>query len=138
MKSRGTVFLIFLIAAIPGPAIAQAKDADVNSYIAKAPIEGLPQGPYKRWNDDDKKKAYARVGGFCQFLCVDAYGNATFPNIAAAERARTEVRVCLGACIVNHLPPDYPDLPALTQELHANYDRAKQLGSSAPWPLPGK
>jgi hypothetical protein len=118
--------------------VAQAQDGDVNAFIAKAPIAGLPQGPYARWTDDQKKQAVARISGFCQFLCVDSYRNASVPDEAAADRMRADIKVCLGACIVNHLPPDHPQLPGLMSELRANYETAKQMGSQAPWPLPGK
>ena len=114
---------------------AQAKDEDVNAYIAKAPIAGLPPGSYSQWTDDQKKTVIKRVGGFCEFLCVDSYGNASFPNVAAAERAKAEAKVCLAACIVNHLPPDYPQLPAMKQDLRADFEKARKLGSAIVWPL---
>jgi hypothetical protein len=119
-------------------AFAQTKDSDLNAYIAKAPIAGIPSGSYSQWTDDQKAKGFSRIGGFCQYLCIDAYGKPSFPNLAAAEQAKAEVKVCLGACIVNHLPPDYPQMAGLKEQLRADYDKAKQLGSRAPWPLPGK
>lgn len=115
----------------------QAKDEDVNAYIAKAPIAGLPPGTYGQWTEEQKKAAIKRVGGFCEFLCVDSYGSTSFPNMAAAERAKAEAKVCLAACIVNHLPPDYPQLSAMKQDLRADFDKAKKLGSAIVWPLPG-
>ncbi len=118
--------------------VAQAKDEDVNAHIAKAPIAGLPPGTYSQWTDEQKKTVIKRVGGFCEFLCVDSYGNTAFPNKAAAERAKAEAKVCLAACIVNHLPPDYPALSAMKQDLRADFDKARQLGSAIVWPLPGR
>jgi hypothetical protein len=118
--------------------LAQAKDEEVNVYIAKAPITGLPSGTYSQWTEDQKKTAIKRVGGFCEFLCVDSYGNTSFPNKAAADRATAEAKVCLAACIVNHLPVDYPQLGAMKQDLHADFEKAKKLGSAMAWPLPGK
>lgn len=117
---------------------AQKTEGDINSYIAKAPIEGLPPGTYAQWNSEQREKAFKRIGGFCQFLCVDAYGATSFPNEAAAELAKNEVKVCLGACIANHLPGDYPELAELKQQLRADYEKARQSGSKAPWPLPGR
>jgi hypothetical protein len=117
---------------------AQAKDEDLNAHIAKAPIAGLPPGTYSQWTDEQKKTAIRRVGGFCEFLCVDSYGNASFPNVAAAERARAEAKVCLAACIVNHLPADYPHLNGMKQDLRADFEKAKKLGSPIKWPLPEK
>jgi hypothetical protein len=119
-------------------AAAQNPDGDVNAYIAKAPIAGLPSGTYSQWTDAQRRTAYTRIGGFCQFLCVDAYANRSFSNVAAAERAKAEVKVCLGACIVNHLPADFPQLPELKQQLRDDYGKARQLGSPLKWPLPGK
>ncbi|MBI4723923.1 MAG: hypothetical protein HY765_02660, partial [Rhodomicrobium sp.] len=121
-------------------ALAQSQQSDVNAYIAKAPIAGLPPGPYSQWTNEQKKTAHTRIGGFCQFLCVDAYGNASFPNVAAAERAKAEAKVCLEACIINHLPSGYPllELDRLKQQLHSDYAKAKQLGSVIAWPLPEK
>jgi hypothetical protein len=119
-------------------AAAQTPDDSVNAYIAKAPIAGLPPGNYSQWTEAQKKTAYTRIGGFCQFLCVDAYGNRSFPNVAAAEKAKAEIKVCLGACIINHLPADFPELAGLKQQLRADFDKAKQLGSPIKWPLQGK
>jgi hypothetical protein len=143
MSARGhSVFRLSIAAAVSFGAmcgaVAQSKDGDVNAYIAAAPIAGLPEGTFSQWTEAQKKTAVSRIGGFCQFLCVDAYSNVTFPNVAAAERAKADVKLCLSACIVNHLPKDYPDLEGLKQDLRANYDKAKQLGSAAPWPLPRK
>jgi hypothetical protein len=119
-------------------AMAQSADGDVNAYISRAPIAGLPPGTYSQWSETQKRTAYTRIGGFCQYLCVDAYSSTSFPNVAAAERAKAEVKVCLGACIVNHLPADFPQLPDLKQQLRADYDKARQLGSAMRWPLPGR
>ncbi len=137
-----SVMRLFAAVAIGGlplsSADVQSKEVDLNTYIAQLPIAGLPEGLFAKWTDDQKRTAFKRIGGFCQFLCVDSYANITFANAAAAEKAKAEVKVCLGACIVNHLPSDYPDLAGMKQDLRANYEKAKQLGSSAPWPLPGK
>jgi hypothetical protein len=118
--------------------MAQSADGDANAYIASAPIAGLPPGTYSQWTGAQKRTAYTRIGGFCQFLCVDGHGSTSVPNAAAAERVRAEVKVCLGACIVNHLPADFPQLPELNQQLRADYAKARQLGSPLKWPLPGK
>jgi hypothetical protein len=117
---------------------AAGQTPDDNAYIARAPIAGLPPGTYSQWTEAQRKTAYRRIGGFCEFLCVDAYGNRSFPNVAAAEKAKAEVKVCLGACIVNHLPADFPQLAELKQQLRADYDKARQLGSPIKWPLQGK
>ncbi len=130
--------VITVFAIMPLLAVAQAKDEDVNAYIAKAPITGLPPGAYGQWSEEQKKTAIKRVGGFCEFLCVDSYGSTSFPNKAAADRAKAEAKVCLAACIVNHLPADYPQLSAMKQDLHADFEVAKKLGSAIAWPLPGK
>ena len=130
--------VITVFALMPLLAVAQVKDEDVNAYIAKAPIAGLPPGTYSQWTEEQKKTAITRVGGFCEFLCVDSYSNTSFPNKAAADRAKAEAKVCLAACIVNHLPADYPQLSAMRQDLHADFERAKKLGSAMAWPLPGK
>jgi hypothetical protein len=142
MKHRGTIALLaaaavvwFMLASTPA---AQAKDEDLNAHIAKAPIAGLPPGTYSQWTDEQKKTAMRRVGGFCEFLCVDSYGSASFPNVAAAERAKAEAKVCLAACIVNHLPADYPHLNGMKQDLRADFEKAKKLGSPIKWPLPEK
>lgn len=113
-----------------------AKDEDLNVYIAKAPISGLPPGDYSQWTAEQKKTAIKRIGGFCEFLCVDSYGSASFPNQAAAERAKAEAKVCLGGCIVNHLPADYPQLSAMKEDLFSDFEKAKKLGSPIGWPLP--
>jgi len=117
-------------------AMAQSTDSDVNAYIARAPIAGLPGGTYSQWTETQRKTVVARIGGFCQYLCVDAYNNKSFSNAAAAERTKAEVKVCLGACIANHLPADHPQLAELKQQLRADYDKARQLGSPMRWPLP--
>lgn len=127
-----------LAAGMAACAAMAAPEGDANAYIAKAPIAGLPPGNYGQWTEEQRSTALSRVGGFCKFLCVDPYGNTAFPNVAAAERAKAEVKVCLAACIVNHLPPDYPQLAAMKQDLRADYDKAKKLGSPIAWPLPGK
>ena len=142
MKHRGAIALLAAAAVVwlmpASTPAAQAKDEDLNAHIAKAPIAGLPPGTYSQWTDEQKKTAIRRVGGFCEFLCVDSYGNTSFPNKAAAERAKAEAKVCLAACIVNHLPADYPQLNAMKQDLRADFEKAKKLGSSVIWPLPGK
>jgi hypothetical protein len=138
-RHRMALFIGAVMASFAGQeAIPQPADGDVNAYIARAPIAGLPPGTYSQWTETQRKTAFTRIGGFCQYLCVDAYGNASFPNVAAADRAKAEVKVCLGACIVNHLPADFPQLSELKQQLRADYDKAKQLGSTARWPLPEK
>ncbi len=118
-----------------GSALAQSQDD--NAYIARTPISGVPQIPYSAWTEAQQKTIFPRVDGFCRFLCVDKYNNTSFPNKAAAERAATEAKVCLGACIVNHLPLDYPNLIVLARQLRADFARAKELGSTITWPLPG-
>jgi hypothetical protein len=118
--------------------VALAKDEDVNAFIARAPITGLPPGTYGQWSEEQKKTVIKRVGGFCEFLCVDSYGNTSFPTRAAADRATAEAKVCLAACIVNHLPGDYPQLAAMKQDLRTDFEKAKKLGSAMAWPLPGK
>ena len=137
-RRKSAVFLplaaLALCMAVGAAMAAQAGDA--NAYIAKAPIAGLPPGNFSQWTDEQKKTAFTRIGGFCKFLCVDPYGNTAFPNVAAAERAKAEAKVCLLGCIVSHLPPDYPQLAGMTQDLRAEYDKAKKLGSAAGWPLP--
>ncbi len=127
-----------LAGAFCAPAMAQSPEAEVNAYAVKAPISGLPKGPYGQWTEAQRQSAFGHIRGFCQFLCVDKYANTSFHDRAAAERAAFQAKVCLGACIAGHLPADYPQLADLTRQLHADYDKAKQLGSSIPWPLPGK
>jgi hypothetical protein len=117
---------------------ASAEEPDINSYIARAPIAGLPAGAYNQWSDAERVAAHKRIGGFCEFLCVDAYGSSSFPNAQAADRAKAEAKVCLGACVANHLPPDYPAMAQLKQQVHTDYAEAKRLGSRLPWPLPQK
>jgi hypothetical protein len=119
-------------------AYAQAQDGDVNAYIAKAPIAGLPPGGYAQWSEAQTQTALKRIGGFCEFMCVDSYGNTSFSDKPAAERAKAEAKVCLAACIVSHLPPDYPQLAAMKGDLRADFDKAKELGSKMKWPLPGR
>ncbi len=141
VKRRGAVFLPLagvLALGMAACAAMAAQEGDANAYIAKAPIAGLPPGNYGQWTEEQKRTALSRIGGFCNFLCVDPYGATVFPNVAAAQRATAEVKVCLAACIVNHLPPDYPQLAAMKQDLRADYDKAKKLGSAIGWPLPGK
>jgi hypothetical protein len=138
---HGRAFEYALAAAIASLAVcasARAEERDVNAFIAKTPIMGLPAGNYSQWTDEQKKTAFTKIGGFCQFLCVDTYGNAAFRNKAVADRAKAEAKVCLGTCIIGHLPKDYPQLPALKQQLQADYAMAKQLGSSVPPPQQGK
>jgi hypothetical protein len=136
---RSSIILVLVAVAIVACGfVAEAKDEDVNAYIAKAPITGLPPGTYSHWTEEQKKTAIKRVGGFCEFLCVDSYGNTSFPDKAAAERAKAEAKVCLAACIINHLPADYPQLNAMKQDLRADFEKAKKLGSAIAWPLPGK
>ncbi|MFZ1110531.1 MAG: hypothetical protein WAN43_19570 [Rhodomicrobium sp.] len=127
---------VSLLAA--GAAAAEAQDADVNAYIAQAPIAGLPPGGYAQWSEEQRRTAFKRIGGFCQYMCLGSYGNASFPNVAAAERAKAEAKVCLGACIVNHVPPDYPQRSGMRGDLQADFDKAKELGSKMKWPLPGR
>ncbi|HZV21292.1 MAG TPA: hypothetical protein VE986_07075 [Hyphomicrobiales bacterium] len=117
---------------------APSGNGELNAYIIKAPISGLPKGPYNQWTDADKKSAVERISGFCKFLCVDAYENNAFPSEAAANLARAEVKVCLGACIASHVPPDFPQLPVIKEQLRENWEQAKKLGSTTPWPLPGR
>ncbi len=116
---------------------AEVPKDDANTIIAKMRIPRLPEGPFSGWSDQQKTDAIKRISGFCQFLCVDTHTE-SFPNEAAANRAKAEVLVCVGACIANHLPPDYPQLPALREQLRANYEKARALGSAIPWPLPQK
>ncbi len=129
-------FAISCVAAFA--AAAQTQDGDVTAYIAKAPISGLPPGNYAQWTDEQKATAFKRIGGFCEFMCVDPYGNASFPNMAAAGRAKAEAKVCLAACIVSHLPPDYPQLAGMKRDLRADFDEARKLGSVINWPLPDR
>jgi hypothetical protein len=130
-------FIVLCLVSAPG-AGAPSGNGELNAYVVKAPIAGLPKGPFSQWSEVDKKNAVERVGGFCRYLCVEAYENNAFPNEAAANLARAEVKVCLGACIAAHLPADHPQLATIKEQLRANYEKAKQLGSSTPWPLPGK
>jgi hypothetical protein len=139
MKRLSLIFAIMLpVAVAAGATLAQSQEGDVNAYIASAPIAGLPPGAYAQWSDGQRATALKRIGGFCEFMCVDSHGNESFPNMAAAERAKAEVKVCLAACIVNHLPPDYPQFAAMKGDLRADFDKAKQLGSHMKWPLPGR
>ena len=117
---------------------ARAEEADVNAYIVSAPIAGMPSGPFSQWTEPQREMAFGRVRGFCQFLCVDKYRGESFHDKPTLERTGAEAKVCLGACIAGHLPPDYPRYGDLTKQLHADYDGARQLGSKLAWPLPGK
>ena len=117
--------------------VAQSQERDANAYISKAPIAGVPTGSYSQWTEDQKKNSFRRVVGFCEFLCVEPAAKA-YPNQATADRATSEAKTCLGACVVNHLPPDFPELPALKAQLRSDYQKAKQLGSTIAWPLPGR
>ncbi len=118
--------------------MAQSPEAQVAAYAAGAPISGLPKGPYSQWTEGQRQSAFGHIRGFCQFLCVDKYANTAFPDRGAAERTAAVAKVCLGACIAGHLPADYPKLSELMQQLHADHDKARQLGASIQWPLPGK
>ncbi len=128
---------VLALAACPA-AIAQSGEGDDTAYIANVPISGLPPGTYSQWTEPQRKMAFEHVDGFCRFLCLDKFSNLSFPDRASAARAAAGAKVCLGACIVNHLPADYPGLGKLKQELHGDWEKARQLGSAAPWPLPGK
>ncbi|ADP69429.1 hypothetical protein Rvan_0139 [Rhodomicrobium vannielii ATCC 17100] len=138
MNPRLSLVFAIAILAAPTPAAVQAfgQVADSIGYIATAPISGLPKGLYKDWTDDEKGTAFKRIGGFCQFLCVDSFGNTTFPNVAAADRARAEAKLCLQACVVGHLPRDYPNRDAMKEDLRVAYDAARKQGSAVAWPLP--
>ncbi len=140
MNCHGVRVLInaAFIACLFGGATKAQSPGEADAYIANAPIAGVPKGAYSEWTQGEKKTAYTRIGGFCEFLCVDSYGNTSFRNAAAAERAKAEAKVCLEACIVNHLPSDYPRLADLKQQLKLDFGHAQQLGSPIPWPLPGK
>jgi hypothetical protein len=128
-----------MLAGLAGaPAMAQSEAGVLNAYVVKAPISGLPQGPYSQWTEAQSKMAFGRINGFCRYLCVDQYRNESFKDKTAAERAMAEARICLGACFVSHLPPDHPQSAGLMSQLHADHEKAKQLGSPVPWPLPGK
>ena len=132
-------FTVAVVAvAVCTGAMAQDPEAEANAAAVKAPISALPKGPYSQWTEPQRQSAFGQVRGFCQFLCVDKYANTAFPDHTAAERTAAVAKVCLGACIAGHLPADYPKLAELKQQLRADYDKAKQLGSAIPWPLPGK
>ncbi|MFT4077865.1 hypothetical protein [Rhodomicrobium lacus] len=134
---KPSLFLLVATAILAAPASrAFAQVADSIGYIATAPISGLPKGPFSSWSDAERGAALKRIGGFCQFLCVDSFGNTAFPNIAAAERARAEAKLCLQACVVGHLPADYPNRDTMKQDLRAAYDTARRQGSPVAWPLP--
>jgi len=137
MHPRLSILLATAVIAAPA-AQALAQVADSIAYIATAPISGLPPGPYKTWSEDQKALALKRIGGFCQFLCVDSFGTTTFRNVAAAERARAEAKVCLQACTLGHVPKDYPNRDAMKQDLRAAHEAAKKLGSAIAWPLPNE
>ncbi|MGA7328492.1 MAG: hypothetical protein WBX25_29380 [Rhodomicrobium sp.] len=137
MKSQIGIAFAILFALAARPAVfAQSSDSDVNAYIAKVPIAGLPGGPYAQWTEEQRKTAFQRVESFCRYVCVDRYTNASFPDKAAAMRAMAEAKVCLGACVFNHLPADYPNLSSVKQETLTDYNKARQLGSQVTWPLP--
>lgn len=133
-----TVAIAVSVAGLMAPSAALCEEADVNAYIVNAPIAGIPSGPFSRWSEAERQVAFGRVRGFCEFLCVDKYRGERFPDKATAERTAAEAKVCLGSCIAAHLPPDYPHYADLTKQLHTDFDRAGQLGSKLPWPLPGK
>jgi hypothetical protein len=138
MTSRKIARLVLSAAAVAGFASNTiAVEQDVNAYIAKAPIAGVPAGPYGQWSEDQKKTAFKRVAGFCQFLCVDPKAQ-TYASPQAAEIATAEAKTCLGACVVSHLPLDFPRYNDLQAQLKSDYARAKQLGSRISWPLPGR
>jgi hypothetical protein len=137
LKSAAMVFWAALIIPCAGFDRAASQESDVNAYIAKAPIAGVPNTPYGQWNEEQKKGTFKRVVSFCEFLCVDSHA-ASYPNKAAADRATAEAKTCLGACVVNHLPQDFPQLAALKAQLRSDYEKAKQLGSSIAWPPQGK
>ncbi|MFY9640938.1 MAG: hypothetical protein WCD20_16845 [Rhodomicrobium sp.] len=137
-RSSALVTAAFLAGLVSNSPALQSQEADVNAYIVKAPIAGIPSGPFSKWTEPQREMVFERVRGFCQFLCVDKYNGETFSSREAAERTAAEAKVCLGACIAAHLPPDYPRYADLTKELHADYDQAKRLGSKLPWPLPAK
>jgi hypothetical protein len=129
---------VLAAACCPPPALAQSPEAEVSAYAVKAPISGLPSGPYAKWTEPQRQSTFGKVRGFCQFLCVDKYAATAFPDKATAERTATTARVCLEACIVAHLPADYPNAADLMKDLRTDYDKAKKLGAALPWPLPGK
>lgn len=133
-----TMAIAAAVASLMAPGAALGQDANVNAYIVKAPIAGAPSGPFSHWSEAERQVAFGRVKGFCEFLCVDKYKGERFPDKATAERTAVEAKVCLGACIAGHLPADYPHYADLTKQLHADYDKARQLGSKQAWPLPGK
>jgi hypothetical protein len=145
MKQHGLIMTLksaavaFWAVLIPSVALdrAASQENDVNAYIARAPIAGVPNAPYGQWNEEQKKGAFKRVVSFCEFLCIDSRA-ASYLDKAAADRATAEAKTCLGACIVNHLPQDFPQLAALKTQLRSDYEKAKQLGSSIAWPLQGK
>jgi hypothetical protein len=116
---------------------AFAAETDVNAYIAKAPVAGVPTAPYGQWTDEQKKNAFKRLAGFCQFLCVDSHAHNYFSEQAAAI-ATAEAKTCLDACMVNHLPQDFPRYADLQAQLKSDYTKARQLGSTIPWPLQGQ
>jgi hypothetical protein len=137
-NSKAWFTLAVLALANCPSASAQSPEAEVNAYAVKAPISGIPTSAYSEWTETQRQSTFGKVRGFCQFLCVDKYATAAFPDKAAADRTATTAKVCLEACIVAHLPADYPQLADLTEQLRADYGKAKQLGSAIPWPLPGK
>jgi hypothetical protein len=133
-----TMAIAASVAALMAPCATLGEEADVNAYIVKAPIAGVPSGPFSGWSEAERQVAFGRVRGFCEFLCVDKYKGERFPDKATVERTAAEAKVCLGSCIAAHLPPDYPHYADLARQLHADYDKAHELGSKLAWPLPGK
>jgi hypothetical protein len=140
LSYKGSIqfMLAVLAAALCLPALAQTPQAEVNAYAVNAPISGLPKAPFSQWTEPQRKGVFGHVRGFCQFLCVDKYANTAFADRAAAERTTAEAKICHTACIAGHLPADYPGLGELMRQLRTDYDKAWQLGSKTPWPLPGK
>ncbi len=137
-KGMVRFMLAVLAAGFCAPAIAQSPQAEINAYAVRAPVSGLPKAPFSQWTDGQRQTVFGRVRGFCQFLCADKYANMTFPNRAVADRTVAETKICLGACVAGHLPADYPALGELTRQLRADYEQAQKMGSTTPWPLPGK
>ncbi len=138
-RAGGALFAGAVIAGLTlAPAVALSQEGDVNAYIARTPISGVPQTPFSTWTEAQRKATFGRIEGFCRYLCLDKYSGAAFPNEEAAMRAALEAKVCLGACIVNHLPADYPQRAALMSQVRADHDKARQLGSAVPWPLADK
>jgi len=137
-RSLFRFMLIGLAAVFCAPAIAQPPQAEINAYAVKAPISGLPKGPYSQWTAKQRQMVFGHIRSFCQFLCMDKNANMVFPDRASADRTMAESKICLGGCIAGHLPADYPGLGEFKQQLRADYDQARKMGSTTPWPLPGK